>query len=361
MGRSTKYYEWLGVPTDAPEGDIKKAYRRLALQYHPDKNPSPEAAERFKEVAMAYEVLSDEERRREYDHQGDREATPRRPGPGPDGGGAASTHPSGGPSGGGYDYDGGARFDPEDVFAHFFGGTFGAGATWRLRGEDVGHALAVSLEDLYTGRRRRVALTRQVVCAPCGGTGRKPGGDPTTCRDCRGEGVRVVARRLGPGLVQQMPTTCATCRGAGVAAATEDECAGCHGRRVRRERVVLDVPLEPGMKHHYTLPLLGMGDQHPDIHTPGDVVIVLKEQPHPRFVRRGQNLHYRAVVSPEAARTGGTLRIQHLDGRILTVDHAPGEAVAGATRVVPGEGWPRCRRPGEPPGDLVVEFHAADG
>jgi len=76
------------------------------------------------------------------------EATPRRPGPGPDGGGAASTHPSGGPSGGGYDYDGGARFDPEDVFAHFFGGTFGAGATWRLRGEDVGHALAVSLEDL---------------------------------------------------------------------------------------------------------------------------------------------------------------------------------------------------------------------
>eukprot|EP00667_Euglena_gracilis_P014951 EG_transcript_15532 len=338
-----KYYEWLGVSPDATEVEIKKAYRKLALQYHPDKNPTPEAAEKFKEVAMAYETLSDEEKRREYDRKGDAEAH------------QPSSPPPDRP-----EWQAEPTMSPEDVFAHFFGGTFGAGATWKIRGDDVGHALPVTLEDLFVGRPRKVALTKQIICQGCGGTGCRVGGVPTTCQGCAGKGIRVVTRRLGPGLVQQMQTTCSFCRGEGMATASADVCAGCSGRRVQHERKVLVVPVERGMKHHYTIPFPQEGDQHPDINIPGDIVIVLKEQPHPKFVRRGQNLHTKKAVARAEALAGFTTTVAHLDGRELLVHCAPGEVgQTGFVKIVRGEGWPRYRRPGEQ-GDLLIEFTVED-
>eukprot|EP00668_Euglena_longa_P038492 GGOE01049504.1.p1 GENE.GGOE01049504.1~~GGOE01049504.1.p1 ORF type:complete len:341 (-),score=85.78 GGOE01049504.1:177-1199(-) len=339
MARGHKYYEWLGITPDATEVEIKKAYRKLALQYHPDKNPTPEAAEKFREVAMAYETLGNEEKRKEYDCSGDQQVD-------------TISSPAG--------QHAESTMSPEDVFAHFFGGTFSAGSTWKIRGDDVGHALPVTLEDLYLGRPRKVALNKQVICQSCGGTGYRLGGVPTTCQGCAGKGTRLVTRRLGPGLVQQMQTTCSLCKGEGTAMATADVCIGCSGRRVQRERKILLVPVEQGMKHHYTIPFPQEGDQHPDINIPGDIVIVLKEQPHKSFVRRGQNLCTKKAVSCAEAQSGFTTAVVHLDGRELQVQCAPGEVWgSGFIKVVTGEGWPRCRHPGEK-GDLLIEFTVED-
>jgi|UniRef100_A0A7S4GI47 DnaJ family protein A protein 2 len=332
MVRDSKFYDVLGVSPDASEGDIKKAYRKIAIQCHPDKNPSPEAAEKFKAASQAYEVLSDEDKRKTYDRYGEE---------------AVNGEGGGGPG-----------MSAQDIFSQFFGGGFGGGGGGRSqesRGKDVGHAMPVSLEDLYNGKTRKLALNKQVICSTCNGSGSKTKGRTSTCQECRGQGIRVVVRQLGPGMVQQMQTTCPACKGEGVAVDPKDRCTACSGNRVSNEKKILEVHIDKGMKHNDKITFSREGDQHPDIKIPGDVVIVLQEKKHERFERKGQDLVMHKTISLAEALCGFSFPIKHLDGRTLLVKSQPGNVVKpGKTMAIPNEGMPKHRNPFDKGSLLIV-------
>jgi len=328
MVKETKFYDCLGVSPDASEGDIKKAYRKLAMQYHPDKNPSPEAAEKFKELTQAYEVLSDEDKRKTYDRHGEA----------------------------GLGEGGSSGMSAQDIFSRFFGGGGGGGGRGESRGKDVGHALPVSLEDLYNGKTRKLALNKQVICPQCEGSGSKIKGKAATCVDCRGQGVRIIVRQVGPGMMQQMQATCPACRGEGIAVAPQDRCSSCNGNRVTQEKKILEVQVDKGMKNNDKITFSREGDQHPDIKIPGDVVIVLQEKKHDRFERRGQDLFMKKSISLLEALCGFAFPVTQLDGRVLLIKSQPGEIVKpGEVKSVPGEGMPKHRNPFDK-GFLLIEF-----
>nr|AAX46634.1 DnaJ subfamily A member 2 [Bos taurus] len=187
----TKLYDILGVPPGASENELKKAYRKLAKEYHPDKNPN--AGDKFKEISFAYEVLSNPEKRELYDRYGEQ----------------GLREGSGG--GGGMD----------DIFSHIFGGGLfsfmgnqSRSRNGRRRGEDMMHPLKVSLEDLYNGKTTKLQLSKNVLCSACSGQGGKSGA-VQKCSACRGRGVRIMIRQLAPGMVQQMQSVCSDCNGEG--------------------------------------------------------------------------------------------------------------------------------------------------
>jgi hypothetical protein len=206
-------YKALGVSKDADEATIKKAYRKTALQHHPDKGGSEEA---FKKVTRAYEVLSDPDKRRVYDQYGEEGLE------GGDGGG-----------GGG---------DPMDMFAQMFGGGVrrggGGDGGGRRKGRDMSHQLGVSLADLYNGRTIKLAITRDTTCKDCSGSGGQDGATETTCGECKGRGMRVMLRQLGPGMVQQMTAPCGACKGAGKTLPEGKRCRTCSGGKTVKERKV---------------------------------------------------------------------------------------------------------------------------
>ena len=188
----TKLYDILGVPPGASENELKKAYRKLAKEYHPDKNPN--AGDKFKEISFAYEVLSNPEKRELYDRYGEQ----------------GLREGSGG--GGGMD----------DIFSHIFGGGLfsfmgnqSRSRNGRRRGEDMMHPLKVSLEDLYNGKTTKLQLSKNVLCSACSGQGGKSGA-VQKCSACRGRGVRIMIRQLAPGMVQQMQSVCSDCNGEGM-------------------------------------------------------------------------------------------------------------------------------------------------
>nr|KAF6285539.1 DnaJ heat shock protein family (Hsp40) member A2 [Myotis myotis] len=196
----TKLYDILGVPPGASENELKKAYRKLAKEYHPDKNPN--AGDKFKEISFAYEVLSNPEKRELYDRYGEQ----------------GLREGSGG--GGGMD----------DIFSHIFGGgLFGfmgnqsRSRNGRRRGEDMMHPLKVSLEDLYNGKTTKLQLSKNVLCSACNGQGGKTGA-VQKCSACRGHGVRTMIRQLAPGMVQQVQSVCSDCNGEGEVINKKDRC-----------------------------------------------------------------------------------------------------------------------------------------
>ena len=261
MPRDRKFYDALGVDPSASDSDIKRAYRKLAVQYHPDKNPDPAASEKFKEISKAYEILSDEDKRQVYDKYGEE----------------------------GLEGGAGEGMNPQDIFRQFFGGgggpfggMFGDGMGSReKKGKDVMHALPVSLEELYNGKTKKLSLNKQVICSACGGSGSKKKGKAAVCGDCKGSGVRIIVRQMGP-MIQQMQTTCSACKGEGTTIGEKDKCGACFANRVTQEKKILEVHVEKGMKHNDKITFNREGDQHPDIKIPGDVVIVLQEKKHDR-------------------------------------------------------------------------------
>eukprot|EP00992_Anisonema_acinus_P010328 TRINITY_DN6496_c0_g1_i1.p1 TRINITY_DN6496_c0_g1~~TRINITY_DN6496_c0_g1_i1.p1 ORF type:complete len:424 (+),score=113.42 TRINITY_DN6496_c0_g1_i1:63-1274(+) len=330
MVKETKFYDTLGVAPDASEGEIKKAFRKIAVQCHPDKNPAPEAAQKFQAANRAYEVLIDENQRKVYDRFGEKGLEEG------GGGGGHSAH---------------------DIFSSFFGGGgFGGGRPQERRGKDVGHALPVTLEDLYNGKTRKLALNKQVLCSGCNGSGSKVKGKSSVCQDCRGQGVKIVVRQLGPGMVQQMQVACPNCHGEGTAVDPKDRCPKCSGNRVAEERKVLEVHVEKGMKHNQRITFAREGDQHPDIQIPGDVVIVLQEKKHDVFEREGQDLFLSRTVELSEALLGFSFLIQHLDGRVLVAKSQPGEILHhGQMLSIPNEGMPKYKNPFDK-GSLVIKF-----
>lgn len=326
MVKETGYYDILGVKPTATADDLKKAYRKMALKYHPDKNPNE--GEKFKAISQAYEVLSDPKKRDLYDRGGEQAIK--------EGGIASEMH------------------NPMDIFDMFFGMGRGRGKSGPSRGKDVVHQLKVTVEELYNGAVRKLALQKNVICATCKGIGGKEG-SVKKCTNCRGTGTQVRIQQLGPGFVQQIQSVCSDCRGQGEQIDAKDRCKECEGRKIITERKVLEVHIDKGMKDGQQIRFSGEGDQEPN-KEPGDVVIVLDEKEHDVFKRRGYDLSMKLEISLAEALCGFQKGIQTLDNRTLVITSLPGEVVKhGEMRCILNEGMPHYKNPFEK-GRLLLEF-----
>uniref|UniRef100_A0A0D9VJ34 J domain-containing protein n=1 Tax=Leersia perrieri TaxID=77586 RepID=A0A0D9VJ34_9ORYZ len=305
---NTKYYEVLGVSKTATPDELKKAYRKAAIKNHPDKGGDPE---KFKELAQAYEVLNDPEKREIYDQYGEdalKEGM---------GGGSSSDFHS-----------------PFDLFEQLFQGRSGFGGRGhrQKRGEDVVHTMKVSLEDLYNGTTKKLSLSRNALCTKCKGKGSKSGA-AGTCHGCRGAGMRTITRQIGLGMIQQMNTVCPECRGSGEMISDKDKCPSCKGNKVVQEKKVLE----------------------PDTVT-GDIVFVLQLKDHSKFKRKFDDLFIEHTISLTEALCGFQFVLTHLDGRQLLIKSNPGEVIKpGQHKAINDEGMPQHGRPFMK-GRLFVEF-----
>jgi len=327
-----KLYNTLGVSSSATANELKKAYRKLAIKFHPDKNPgNAEASEKFKEISHAYEVLSDEKKRQIYDEGGEQ----------------ALKEGGGGGHGGN---------NPFDIFDMFFGGggMGGRGHRGPSKGKDVVHQLPVSLDDMYNGTTRRLSLNKNVICDKCDGRGGKPGATQT-CPMCRGQGVQVKIHQIGPGMVQQVQQMCRDCDGKGQRINPKDRCKHCNGKKTQKTQKILEVHVDKGMQQGQKVVFSGEGDQEPGLE-PGDVIIVLKQKEHDVFTRQNNNLLMKMDISINEALTGFQRIVKTLDKRELLITSPPGEVIDhGMIKSVIDEGMPQHRNPFNK-GLLIVQF-----
>eukprot|EP00331_Platyophrya_macrostoma_P025597 CAMPEP_0176437332 /NCGR_PEP_ID=MMETSP0127-20121128/18546_1 /TAXON_ID=938130 /ORGANISM="Platyophrya macrostoma, Strain WH" /LENGTH=412 /DNA_ID=CAMNT_0017820913 /DNA_START=34 /DNA_END=1272 /DNA_ORIENTATION=- len=330
MVKETEYYELLEVAPDAAENDIKRAYRKLALKYHPDKNPgNAEAAEMFKNISHAYEVLSDEGKRKLYDQYGKKGLE--------EGGGGGGFH------------------DASDIFSMFFGG--GRRERGEPKPKDIVHELAVSLEDMYTGKTKKIAVTRDRLCSSCEGRGVKAGAQKNPCRECRGQGVQIRMQQLFPGMVQQVQVRCSACGGEGSQVKPSDLCQGCNGKCILKERKILEVVIEIGQKKGDHKRFVGEGDQNPSMKLAGDVLIFLQQKPHDIFRRVGSHLLINHKICLQQALCGFELPIEHLDRRMLVIKVPAGQVMdPNFAWTVHREGMPVVGTGGVERGNLVIHF-----
>ena len=285
-------YEVLGVSRDATEDDIKKAFRKQARKLHPDVNKAPDAEEQFKELNEAYDVLSDPNKRAQYDRFG---TIP----------GAAG----GSPYGGGYvdfeDIFGGGFGGMGDIFSSFFGG-MGANAAARTEGRDMGVGLRLTLEEVATGAKKEIIYDRLAPCADCGGTGLGKDGKEVSCPDCGGKGRVVTVQRTFLGDMRTT-STCSRCGGTG--RTIENACPECEGqgRVPDRQRVTVEVPA--GIRDAQQLRITGFGEAGLRGSAAGNLIVTCRIQPHEFFERDGDQLHARANISMVQAALGAEIVI----------------------------------------------------
>jgi len=335
MGTTRDYYEVLGVAKDAPGDEIKRAYRRLAMKYHPDRNPGDKDAEaRFKECAEAYEVLSDDKKRATYDRHGHAglRGTP------------------------GHDF---RSMNVEDIFS-MFNDIFGGGGAGRgggrgrgavPRGYDLETEVEITLEEVLSGAEREVNFTRQDVCQTCSGSGAKPGSSPTSCRTCGGNG-QVMQQGLGG--MFRMVTTCPDCRGRGKVVV--DRCSDCRGEgRVPCKRR-LNVRIPAGVQSGQAVRVAGEGEPPPPEANAqgqglrGDLHVVVRVRDHERYERDGNDLLVAEAVSFANLALGCTMDVAGIDGPVRI--KLPAGTQHGAMFRVEGKGLPDLRSSER--GDLVV-------
>lgn len=341
MSKGRDFYGILGVPKNADENQIRKAYKKSALKYHPDKNPDnkEEAAKKFKDVNEAYEVLSNKEKKEIYDKYGED--------------GLKNNGGGGGGMG-------------ESVFESFFGGSpfgFGGGGGGRKkdtgpkRGEDIAFQLAVELEDLYNGKTRKLKVNKNKICDGCAGEGSKKKGATVRCTACNGQGMRIEVKNLGPGFISQSQTVCSECRGKGESIPEKDKCTKCKGKKVTAETQILEVEILKGMKNGEKIYFHGEADEFPGV-LPGDIVIILQEknEKHPEFSRKDSDLIYKKTITLAEALTGFKFALTHLDGRVLVVSSQEGDVLKpGEYKVISEEGMPIYKKPLEK-GRLILVF-----
>jgi len=336
-GKHTKLYDILGIAPSADEATIKKAYLKMARTYHPDKNP--EGAEKFKEIQVAYEILSDAQKKEIYDKYGEEGLKEGLGGPG---------------------------FDHEDLFS-FFGFPFsrggpgggphrhGGGPPRKRKGKDVATGYSVALEDLYLGKETKFQIDKTMICPPCKGKGSAKPNSVTKCQNCDGSGITVTMRPLGFGMVQQLQERCRQFGGEGEVIKAKDRCKKCNGNKVIDESKVLDVFIEKGMQHGQKIVFKEEGDQQPDI-IPGDVILVLQQKDHPVFKREGDDLVIERKIQLVEALCGFQFTVTQLDGRVLVIKSRDKEIIRpGDVKSVEGEGMPQYKNPFTK-GNLLIRF-----
>lgn len=338
------YYELLGAEKTATADELKKAYRKKAVQYHPDKNPgNKEAEEMFKKVSHAYEVLSDAEKRAAYDRYG----------PAAFEGGAAGAAPRGpGGAGGGF-------HDPFDIFREVFGqqgggggGIFeemfggGRGGGDGREGADLRYDLEISLEDAARGVEKEISFRKNVACERCDGSGAEPGSKRVTCPTCRGAGQ---VRRSG-GIIT-FTQTCPSCGGAG--SKVEKPCSACRGEGRAPKTTKLNVRIPPGVDTGSRLRSSGNGEAGLAGGNPGDLYIVIAVKEHELFERQGEDLFCEIPIKFTLASLGGSIEVPTLFGKASL--KLPAGTQSGTTFRLRGKGMPSLR--GAAQGDQLVRVH----
>jgi molecular chaperone DnaJ len=333
------YYEVLGVPKNATDDDIKKAYRKLAMKHHPDRNQGEEAKkaeEKFKEAKEAYEMLSDTQKRAAYDQFGHAGVDPNggmgRGGPGPEGfGGFAEAF--------------------GDIFGDIFGGGGGGGGARRgggqqvFRGNDLSYAMEITLEEAALGKDSQIRIPTWDTCEPCRGTGAKPGTSPKTCSTCNGAGA--VHMRQGFFSIQQ---TCPACQGAGKV--IPEPCMTCNGAgRIKRQKT-LEVKIPAGINEGMRIRSTGNGEPGTNGGPPGDLYIEIRIKAHEIFERDGDDLHCKVPVSMTTAALGGTIEVPSLATKAEI--ELPEGTQHGKTFRLRGKGIKGLRS--SYPGDLYVHI-----
>lgn len=332
------YYELLGVGRDASEEDLKKAYRKKAVQYHPDKNPgNKQAEEKFKEISHAYEVLKDPQKRAAYDRYGHAAF---------EGPGAAGAR---GPAGGGF-------HDPFDIFREVFGGGGGGifdemfggggGGGGGRDGADLRYDLEITLEEAARGVEKELSFRKAVVCDRCDGSGAEPGSKRVTCPTCGGAGQ---IRRSG-GIIT-FRQTCTTCGGAGTR--VEKMCSQCRGEGRVPKTTKVNVRIPAGVDTGSRLRSVGNGEAGVAGGSPGDLYIVLTVREHEIFERQGQDLFCEIPIKFTLATLGGSIEVPTLFGRATL--KIPASTQSGTTFRLRGKGMPSLR--GGTQGDQLVRVH----
>ena len=288
------YYKTLGVERNASEADIKKAYRRLAMKHHPDRNPDKSAEAKFKEAKEAYEILSDAQKRAAYDQFGHAGVDP-----------AAA-----GGAGGFHSARGGGNFADifGDVFGDIFGGARGRGGAQVFRGTDLRYSLELSLEDAVKGTEVRIRVPAMETCETCKGSGAKVGTSPTICRTCAGHGQ--VRMQQGFFSIQQ---TCPNCHGSGKT--ITDPCPSCHGAGRVQHTKTLSVKVPAGVDEGDQIRLAGEGEAGENGGPSGDLYVQVRLKPHTLFKRQQDDLYCEMPVSFTTSVLGGDLEVPTLDGR----------------------------------------------
>lgn len=323
MAEKRDYYEVLGVDKNASAEDIKKAYRKKAIQYHPDKNPGDkEAEEKFKEAAEAYEVLSDPQKRQRYDQYG-----------------FAGMGGAGG-------FNGGQGMNMEDIFSQFgdlfeswgmggggghfssfFGGQRGGGGQRVRRGSDLRVRVHVTLEEIATGVDKKIRVKKLVPCQDCHGTGSADGSQGDVCPTCKGTG-RIVRTQRGIFGMMQVQDECPTCHGEG--RIIKNKCPKCNGEGVVRAEEVIDIHIPAGVMGGMQIPVHGKGNAAPNGGVPGDLLVLIEEEEHKDFVRDGNDLVYNLLLDMPTAILGGQVIIPTLQGEAkitITPGTQPGKVL----------------------------------
>ncbi len=321
------FYDLLNVGRDSGEAEIKKSYRKLAMQYHPDRNPGDAGAEKkFKEVSEAYEVLKDKDKRAAYDRFGHAAFD-----------GAAAGHASG------FDFAGGFSDIFDDLFGEFTGAR--RGRTAAQRGADLRYNLQISLEDAFKGKQASVKVPGTVACKSCSGTGAKPGTSPKTCASCGGHGK--IRSQQGFFTVER---TCPTCNGIGRVIA--DPCRDCSGSGRVRKQKTLAVTIPAGVEDGTRIRLAGEGEAGTRGGPAGDLYIFLSVKPHRLFQRDGSNILCRVPISMVTATLGGSIEVPTVAGMRARIT-IPAGTQSGKQFRLRGKGMPVLHGSGV--GDMLVQ------
>ncbi len=342
MAEKRDYYEVLGVQKSANADEIKKAYRKAAIKFHPDKNPGDSAAEdKFKEAAEAYDVLSDQQKRARYDQFGHAGM-----------GGAASGGAGG--FGGGF---GGGGFSMDDIFSQFgdiFGGHFsGGGFSSRgggqrvNRGSDIRVRVKLTLEEISEGVTKKLKINKMIACDKCNGTGAKNATAYTTCSTCNGSGV---VNRIENSFFGRIQTqgVCPTCNGTGKV--ITEKCDKCHGNGAIKGDEVIEVRIPAGVAEGMALNVAGKGNAALQGGVNGDLQVIISEESHPELMRDGNDLIHNLNITVTTAILGGTVEVPTIDGK-AKIKVAPGTH-AGKVLRLGGKGLPDINSRGR--GDILV-------
>lgn len=335
------YYEVLGVGKDASEDEIKKAYRKIAIKYHPDRNPgNKEAEEKFKEAAEAYDVLHDVQKRQQYDQFG-----------------------FNGPGAAGFGGFGGASMNMDDIFSMFgdiFGGRaggfggFGGGQRrpQQHRGSDLRLKVKLSLSEVSTGVTKKFKVRKDITCSHCHGSGAEAGSATETCPTCHGSGVITHTTQSIFGMMQTQGV-CPTCNGEGKV--IKNKCKHCGGSGVEKGEEVVEINIPAGVAEGMVVNVPGKGNAGQHNGTNGDIQVFIEEEDNETFVRDGNNLIYSLLLDFPTAALGDDVEIPTIEGTRLKVKIEPGTQ-PGKTLRLRGKGLPAVQGYGHGKGDLIVQI-----